>query len=105
MGGTSGHSPSNDVRVVGNDVVERRDGEAELDFPRQVLADDRHTLVAGHQAAANSTRKPDLFRVKTMRVDSRQQDGANHRERSKRGIPIEMRGQGGTNHHERAWRG
>lgn len=42
-------------------MVEDRNGETELDVPRQVLVDDGHTLVARHQSAADSTRKPDLF--------------------------------------------
>lgn len=104
MDRASEHSPSNDVGVVGDDVVEGSDGEAELDLPGQVLADDRHTLVAGHQAAADSTRKPDLFRVKkTMRVDWRQEgrEGPIKNERTRRNRPIRKRGQGGTNQNGR----
>lgn len=52
--------PSEDVGVVGGDVVKDGHGEAELDGPRQVFLDARQTLVAGHQAPSDPTGKTDL---------------------------------------------
>lgn len=67
-------SPSEDVGVVGYDVVESCYDEAQLQLPWQPLPDARQTLVARNQGPSNAAGKTDLKRGFTKNKEARQDE-------------------------------